>query len=178
MSEPAAGHRRTWWWPFLIAGAICVVGGGLLAAVTASITTRQIAWATAYIVLIGGAAQIALGAAVTWLHPRADTRLGWGAFIAWNVGNAGVLVGQLADTIALTYLGSAALIGALALVLGATIRATPRSPAADAAGVATDGPARAGAAAHHPLLLWAFRALLVVLVVSIGVGIGLAQLGR
>lgn len=161
LHQPVA---RAWLLPFVIAGILCIVGGGLLAAATAYVTTQKTAWATAYVVLVGGVAQVGLGSAVTWLNPQADRRAGWWAFIGWNIGNAGVLAGQLADLIVLTYLGSAALIGALVFVLVASIQT--RTPA----GV------QSIPAPHYPGILWGFRILLIILVLGIGVGNGLAQI--
>jgi hypothetical protein len=166
LQEPVA---KVWLLPFAIAGLVCLVGGGLLAAATAYVTTQKTAWATAYVVLVGGVAQVALGAAVTWLRPGANRRWGLGAFLAWNVGNAGVLAGQLAALVVLTDVGSALLVVALALVLAATARRpVPR-------GSATYRP-DAEFGRPHPVLLWAFRALLVILLAGIVVGTVLAHL--
>ena len=166
LSEPAA---RIWLLPFLIAGVVCLVGGGLLAAATAYVTTQKTAWATAYVVLVGGVAQVALGAAVTWLRPDAERRWGIVALVCWNLGNAGVLAGQLAALVALTDVGSALLVVALALVLAATARRAPTR------GTASYGPDPAHRAAPHPGLLWAFRVLLGILLAGIVVGTVLAH---
>lgn len=167
LGEPAA---RVWLLPFLWAGMACIVGGGLLAAATAYVSTEKTAWATAYLVLVGGVAQVALGAAVTWLRPNA--RPGWGriAFAAWNLGNAGVLAGQLATLVVLTDVGSALLVVALVLVLASTAR----RPAAR--GSASYRPDPAHLVPRHPLVLGAFRVLLVILGLGIVVGTTLAHL--
>lgn len=167
LGEPVA---RVWLLPFLYAGVACIVGGGLLAAASAYASTEKTAWATAYLVLVGGVAQVALGAAVTWLRPGARPRWGWIAFAAWNLGNAGVLAGQLAAVVALTDVGSALLVVALALVLASTVRRP------GARGSATYGSSPEHLAVRHPLLLWGFRALIVILLAGIVVGTALAQL--
>lgn len=154
--------RQTWLRPFLVAGIACVVGGGLLAAATAYMTTQKTAWATAYLVLVGGVAQIGLGAAVAWLAPRADRRLAWWSFAGWNIGNAGVLTGQLAGILLLTDVGTGVLVVSLALVLVAA-----RSRHA-AAGAPTVPP--------HPAVLHLFRALVVLLAVTMPIGVVLAHL--
>lgn len=154
---PAA--RRSWLLPFLVAGTVCIIAGGLLAAATAYVTTQQTAWATAYIVLVGGVAQIGLGAGVAWLSPHAGARLAHWAFAGWNLGNAGVLAGQLAAVVVLTDIGTAFLVATLVLVL---IAVRGRH--------AADTPA-------HPGVLFAFRALVVLLAVSMPVGVVLAHLG-
>lgn len=163
---------RSWLLPFLWAGLVCLVGGGLLAAATAYVTTEKTAWATAYLVLVGGVAQVFVGAAVTWLRPDAPRRWGWVAFVCWNVGNAGVLAGQLAALIVLTDIGSGVLVVALAVVLAATVRRVPAS------GVAQYGPTPDHLAQRHPVLLWTFRVVLVILGAGIVVGSILAHLGR
>ncbi|HET8588518.1 MAG TPA: hypothetical protein VFM01_02720 [Nakamurella sp.] len=159
-------------WPaFLIAGAACVVAGGLLAAATAYLTTQKTAWATAYLVLVGGVAQVALGAAVGWLRPDADRRAVWIAFAAWNLGNAGVLSGQLAAVVPVTDIGSALLVVSLAAILVVT----GRRPAQR--GAAAYRPSGEHRAVRHPAPLWAFRVLIVILVAGIVVGTALAHLG-
>ncbi len=156
VAGPAALHRFA---PFAVAGLACVVGGGLLAAATAYATTEKSAWATAYLVLVGGVAQGVLGAALAWLG---RVRLEWWVLACWNLGNAGVLGGQLTGTVPLTYLGGTALVAALVLALVAT-RAAGASP-------------ETGTASR--LLLWSFRGVVVLLAVSIPVGLVLAALPR
>jgi len=167
LAEPGT---RVWLLPFLIAGVACLVGGGLLAAATAYVTTQKTAWATAYVVLVGGVAQVALGAAVTWLRPAANRRWGQIAFVCWNLGNAGVLAGQLAALVVLTDVGSALLVVALALVLAATARRRASR------GFSRYGPTPEHRQPPHPVLLWAFRALLVILLAGIVVGTVLAHI--
>lgn len=187
LREPVA---RAWLMPFVIAGVACIVAGGLLAAATAYVSTQKTAWATAYIVLVGGVAQVALGAAVTWLRPSARPRPGWVAFACWNLGNAGVLAGQLAGVVALTDIGAALLVVGLGVVLFSIARGAPAglqrgaspSPATDQAPAppitaAQRTPAEpvAPTFAPHPLLLGAFRLLIVILAAGIVVGTVLAH---
>lgn len=167
LAEPVA---RAWLLPFLVAGVACIVGGGLLAAASAYVTTQKTAWATAYLVLVGGVAQVALGAAVTWLRPGANRRWGQIAFVCWNLGNAGVLAGQLAALVVLTDLGSALLVVSLALVLASVARGAP------ARGSVEYEPTPEHRSPPHPGLLWAFRILLVILLAGIIVGTALAHL--
>lgn len=154
--------RQTWLRPFLVAGAICVIGGGLLAAATAFVTTQKTAWATAYLVLVGGVAQIGLGAAVAWLAPAASRRAAWWAFAGWNLGNAGVLTGQLAGIVVLTDIGTVLLVVALVLVLVA-VRSRHRTGAIETP-------------AARPAVLHLFRALVVLLAVTMPIGVVLAHL--
>lgn len=158
--------RQTWLRAFVVAGIACVVAGGLLAAATAYVTTEKTAWATAYLVLVGGVAQAALGAAVAWLAPGASRRFAWYAFVGWNLGNAGVLSGQLAAILPLTYGGTVLLVAALVLVL-VSVRAGRQT--------VVDG--RVVRHAAHPGVLWAFRGLVVLLAVTMPIGVILAHLG-
>lgn len=138
--------------PFFVAAAVAVTAGGVLAAATASVTTQKLAWATAYVVLVGGVAQAGLGAGMGWLAQRAGMRMAWIGFVLFNAGNIGVLAGQLAGIIALTFAGGALLVAALVVIV-----------------VATRGGGR-----RHPVLLWGFRAIVVILAVSIPIGLLLA----
>lgn len=157
LARPSRGSHRDL--PFLIAGAAYTIGGGLLAAATAYVTTQKTAWATAYIVLIGGVVQIALGAALAHLAPRAAATTDWIILALFNLGNAGVLAGQLGGVVLLTDLGTLSLAVSLALALVATWR-----------GSDAGGPT-------HPGWLWGFRVLLAFLAVSMVTGVVLAHLG-
>jgi hypothetical protein len=155
-----------WLRPFLVAGVACIIAGGLVAAATAYVTTQKTAWATAYIVLVGGVAQIGLGAAVAWLAPTAPRRAAWWTFAGWNLGNAGVLSGQLAGILILTDIGTAILVAALVTVLAAVGGWRGRGARASATG-----------APEHPGVLWAFRGLVILLAVTMPIGVILAHLG-
>ena len=144
--------------PHYIAGAAQVIIGGLLAAVTAHATTQKTAWATAYVVLVGGVAQIILGWAFTELAPRTKPKWSWSVFVAWNLGNLGVLLGQLTGSLLVTDVGSAVLAVGLILTLVATWRDAKNR----------DVP--------HPILLLGFRIVMVVLAISIPIGVVLAHL--
>ncbi|WP_165310864.1 hypothetical protein [Microbacterium protaetiae] len=141
--------------PFFVAALVFVVAGGLLAAATAYSTTEKTAWATAYMVLVGGVAQGVVGAAMGWLAQRARMPLTWAAFALFNLGSIGVLAGQLSGLLALTFTGGALLVIALILIIIATRRGAPA----------------------HPVLVWAFRVVAVVLAVSIPTGLVLAAVG-
>lgn len=79
---------------FVIFGFAAIAAAGLLAAVTASISQRQILWAIAYLVLVVGIAQIGLGAGQAWLAERPiGAPLLTAQFVAFNLGNAGVIGG-------------------------------------------------------------------------------------
>lgn len=151
--------RSTWFRWYFVTAIVCIVIGGGLAAATAYASTEKTAWATAYIVLVGGMAQGGLGAAVAWLRPAAPPRLAFDVWVLWNVGNIGVLVGQLAGAIVLTYVGTVLLVVGLALVL-----------------VAVGSRHYRGGAQYHRGVLVAFRSLVVLLAVTMPIGVVLASL--
>lgn len=146
--------------PYVVAAVVYVIVGGMLAAATAYTTTEKTAWATAYIVLVGGVAQAGLGAALGWLAPQAKPQVNWAAFVLWNLGNIGVLAGQLTGVVAETFIGGGLLVIALVLVIIETAEGSRhRRPV-------------------HPGWLWAFRVLVAILAVTIPIGLTLAALGR
>ncbi len=57
----------------VVVGTCCVVLGGFVAAVTGPLTLADGSWLAAYLVLVGGLAQCALGQVPSWLTapPRA-----------------------------------------------------------------------------------------------------------
>lgn len=142
-------------WPFLVIGGTCVVAGGLVAAATAPAPSEHGSWAAAYLVLVCGAASVALAvgqAAIT----RTPSRLMIGAeCMAWNTGNAAVLAGVLADLSWLVAAGSVALVSSLALFFW--VSRTRQ----------TQGSAR---------LLLGYRSVLGLLLASVLAGTVLAQL--
>lgn len=140
--------------PFLIIGIAGVVAGGLVAAITATAPTEQASWAAAYLVLVAGVAQAALGVGQAVLARRQPpARLLVGELASWNLGNAAVIVGTVAGVTPITDAGGALLVLALALFLAATRR--PRGPG---------------------WIVALYRTLIVVVLVSIPVGLALAEL--
>jgi hypothetical protein len=143
------------WAPSFLIGAACVVAGGIVAAITATAPSENGAWAAAYLVLVGGVAQIALGLGQAWLAARPPSREAVVAELAiFNLGNAAVIGGTLAGRTWLVDLGGALLVVALALYLWTTRRA------------------RGG------WVLPAYRLLVAFVLVSIPVGLVLARLGE
>jgi hypothetical protein len=140
--------------PFLGLGAACVVAGGVVSAASAGGPTEHTAWAVAYLVLVAGVAQIGLGLGQLLATRPAGA---WSAveLALWNVGNAGVLAGVLVPVTALVDVGGALLVVALALAVY------------NVRGARAQGPMR--------WLLYAFRVLVVVLLVSVPVGLALAR---
>jgi hypothetical protein len=82
--------------PFLVVGGACIVAGGLVAAVTGPLHLEHGSWAAAYLVLVGGVAQIALGAPQGALAARSPSPAVLASELAaWNLGSALVIGGTL-----------------------------------------------------------------------------------
>jgi hypothetical protein len=149
-------------WPWLALGVLTVVAGGLVAAVVAHAPTEKPVWASAYLVLVAGLGQLGLALGRALLAPRPPTSASVARdFAVFTLGNAGVVVGTLTDTLWLVDAGGALLVVALALMVWGV---------------------RAGVEAveHRPRrwvvwLLWLYRVLVVVLLVSIPIGLVLAR---
>lgn len=132
-------------------GVASVVAGGLVAAVTSPLALAHGSWLAAYLVLVGGVGQVAMGSARLLAAGPAVRSLGWAQLAAWNIGNALVMVGTLVTLPALVDVGGLACVMALGIAL-LHARSLRRS-----------------------LLAWAYRAVLVVLLVSVPVGLVLAH---
>jgi hypothetical protein len=141
--------------PFLILGAASVIVGGLVAAVTSPLKLDHGSWAAAYLVLVNGVAQIALGRAqeALALNPPAKATIAT-QLAAWNLGSLAVIGGTLVRAPLVVDVGGVLLVIALALMIR-TVRGR------------TAGPRWA---------LWTYRLLLVIVLVSIPVGLVLAHL--
>lgn len=138
---------------FFGVGACCVVAGGLVAAVTDPLGLAKGSWLAAYLVLVAGVAQCAVG----WAQERlamtpVPAARWWTQLVCWNVGNALVIAGTLLAVPGVVDAGGLGLLGTLALALHAVRRA------------------------HGGLVLWGYRALLTVVAVSVPVGLVLARL--
>lgn len=148
------GDRRAAALPFVLLGSVCVIAGGLVAAITATAPSELASWAAAYLVLVAGVAQVALGAGQAVL--AVDTPSGRAVtlrFAGWNVGNALVLAGTLVGLTLAVDVGGVIVVLTLALLIYG-IRGASTRPA------------------------WqrgVFRALIVVLLVSVPVGLVLAR---
>jgi hypothetical protein len=138
---------------FVVIGSIFVVAGGLVAAVSGPTSFERGSWLAAYLVLVGGVAQIVLGAGQAWLADRVppDRSTRFEAW-SWNAGVATVVIGTLASMPVLTSLGGLASAAALWLFL---------------AGVRTVRPA-------SRVVALLYRGVAAIVLVSIPVGIALA----
>lgn len=154
-------ERRAAARPFVAVGIAAVVAGGFVAAATAPAPSEHGSWAAAYLVLVMGVAQVALGFGQALLAPQPPSRrLVTAEFATWNLGNAAVVAGTLLDTTPMVDAGGLALVAALALAIRA-VRGCARLRQETG---------------RRDLALHGFRALIAVLLVSIPVGLTLAQL--
>ena len=149
--------------PWLILGVATTVAGGLVAAAVAHDPTEKPVWASAYLVLVAGLSQIALALGRGLLAPRPpQSAVIARDFTVFALGNAGVLIGTLTDTLWLVDVGGVLLVMALGLMIWG-VRAGPGG----------DTPT------HQPAwwvgLLWLYRVLVLVLLVSIPIGLVLAR---
>jgi len=139
---------------FTVIGGACIVAGGLVAAVTEPLHLPHGSWSAAYLVLVGGVAQIALGASQRALAGRETCASVVVTELAlWNLGSALVIAGTVARTPVIVDAGGVALVVALG-VMARTVRGGA-------------GPQWA---------LWAYRGTLAVLLTSIPIGLVLAHL--
>ncbi len=140
--------------PFMALGAISIVAGGLLAAVTAISPTRHATWAAAYLVLVVGVAQLGIAAGQALLAPRIPSRrLVLAELLTWDIGNAGVIAGTVMDRVALVDLGGALLAISLVLfIYGAR-----------------------GHSGERRWLLYGYRLLITIVLVSIPVGLVISR---
>lgn len=138
-----------------VTGLAAIVAGGLVAAATAPLSLPRGSWLAAYLVLVAGVAQAAMGAARhRW--PGASAGRGWVQFVLWNVGHVAVIAGTYAAFPWVVYAGSVLLVAALVLAVDAT--RVPSDPIGNGA------------------LIWIYRGLLVLLMVSVPAGMVLSTI--
>jgi hypothetical protein len=137
-----------------ILGTASIIVGGLVAAVTSPLQLAHGSWAAAYLVLVNGVAQIALGASQAALAAKPSRAAVVGELVAWNAGSVAVIGGTLMRLPLIVDAGGLLLVIALAMMI-ATVR---------------------GKAAGPGWALWTYRLLLVIVLVSIPIGLVLAHL--
>ena len=97
VANPLISHWRAAR-PFVGIGAVLITAGGLVAAITHPTDFELGSWLAAYLVLVGGVAQIALGLGQSWLAEQTPRPATVRAEVAsWNVAVAATIVGSLAS---------------------------------------------------------------------------------
>lgn len=138
---------------FVMIGSVCIVVGGLVAAVTRPTGFELGSWLAAYLVLVGGVAQIALGGGQAWLADDPPAPVAIRAEVAaWNAGVVATAVGTLTGAPIVTTFGGVASVVALVLFLA--------------------GVRRAGSAPSWARVL--YRAVAAIVLISTPVGLALA----
>lgn len=156
----------------IVVGALCIVAGGLVAAITGPLDLFRGSWLAAYLVLVCGVAQFAMGTVELGHatgHASVPRGTGWTQVVCFNVGNAAVIVGTLTRE---PFVVDGA--GVLLLVTLGIALYGARSSATHSLG------ALAGFTADSwvsGFLTWVYRVFLVLLVISLPVGAVLAHLG-
>lgn len=108
---------------FVAVGSGLIVAGGLVAAVTRPTGFEQGAWVAAFLVLVGGVAQILVGGGQAALVADAPSRTTLAVELAtWNIACAATVIGTLIASPPLTTVGGAALIASLVVFLVAVLR--------------------------------------------------------
>jgi hypothetical protein len=102
--------------PFLVIGSASITAGGVIAAVTRPTGFELGSWLAAFLVLVGGVAQVALGVGQAWmaneLPPPATVTA---EVAAWNLGLVATIIGSLASAPIVTAVGAVATVVALVL---------------------------------------------------------------
>ena len=138
---------------FATLGTSAIVFGGLFSAATARSATYHSAWFVAYLVLVVGVAQVALGLGQWWLTSRPlSVAPVVSELVFFNIGNAGVIIGTLLAAPLWVDAGSVWIVVALSLF-----------------GWRVWSPRSRGAA------LWLYWMLIVLLFVSVLVGLFFAH---
>ncbi|MBX3104037.1 MAG: hypothetical protein KF867_03590 [Cryobacterium sp.] len=141
--------------PFTVISGISIVTGGVISAASAFSPSYAASWAVAYFVLVAGVAQLALGLGQASLAVKQPSvRLITVEVLAFNIANMAVLTGTLLALKVLVYLGCGVFIAALGLFIWGT----------------------RAAHAHHKWMLYGFRTVLGILIISTPIGLIIAEL--
>jgi hypothetical protein len=122
MSEPLMAELRSTV-GFVVCGGVLIVAGGVVAAVNSAAPFTHGSWLAAYLVLVGGVAQVLLASGRAAIGSGSGRQLG--RLMLWNFGSLAVPAGVLSDTTAWVTFGSVALLWALALCAPAGFHPAP-----------------------------------------------------
>lgn len=93
--------------PFKLTAIGAIIAAGLVAAACAHAPTQPIVWMVAYLVLVVGVVQYALGAAQVALRDwQPKPTVVWGQWLIWNLGHATVIGGTLCHSVSTLIIGT------------------------------------------------------------------------
>ncbi|MEO6988278.1 MAG: hypothetical protein ABI239_06485 [Aquihabitans sp.] len=139
--------------PFVALASVSIVAGGFVAAATGPTDFDKGSWLAAYLVLVGGVALVILGVGQAVFARQAPSKPVIATELAiWVLSAGAIIVGTLAEAVVFTIVGGLLLLGVLVLFVAAV---------RDASGIGGR-------------LIWLYRAMIVILVVSIPIGLVLA----
>jgi putative Mn2+ efflux pump MntP len=141
--------------PFLILGGVSVIVGGLLSAAAAPAPSYTASWAVAYIVLVAGVAQLVLGLGQARLAPhQPSARVVAVEAIAFNLAHVAVLLGTVIGSPWIVDVGAALIVVALGLFIW-SVR---------------------GVSTGSRWVLYGFRAVILIVLITTPIGVILAHL--
>lgn len=141
--------------PFTVLGVVAIVAGGVIAAAVAHRPTQHLVWMVAYLVLVVGVVQYALGAGQVSLSVKApNPGKAWKQWSLLNVGHVGVIAGTLSGSLILVCAGTACYDAAIVWLVLA-VRSAQRG-----------------------MQLNAYRGLVLIMLISSLVGLALSVSGR
>jgi len=143
--------------PFAIIAGVSIIAAGFISAITAFSPSYTASWAIAYLILVVGVAQLALGFGQAWLAEEPPSKaLLIAEVILFNLANLATLLGTLLAWIALVYIGAVLMIIALALFIWGTRIAKP----------------------GKIWIVYGFRAIVFILIISAGIGLVIASVKK
>lgn len=143
--------------PFAIIACISIIAAGFISAITAFSPSYYASWVVAYLVLVVGVAQLMLGFGQAYLAEKAPSRsLLMAEIVLFNAANIATVAGTLLGWLVVVYIGAILMILSLALFLWG-VRIAHRK---------------------HLWLLYGFRAIVFILMVSAGIGLVIASVKK
>lgn len=141
--------------PFIVLSWLAIVAAGLVGAAIADHPTKYLVWMIAYLVLVVGASQHAIGwGVVRYAAKPPQAKTVWTQWVLLNIGHAGVIAGTLAG---LFWLVATATVPYFVAVAWLGLSARPKMPQAG--------------------LIW-YRVMIVILLVSSIIGSVLSHIAH
>ncbi|TAM69405.1 MAG: hypothetical protein EPN48_08545 [Microbacteriaceae bacterium] len=139
--------------PFVVIGGVGIVLGGAISAATALSPSYTASWAVAYIVLVAGVAQLVLGIGQARLAGEQPSgRVIAAEAVTFNLANLAVLFGTMLAWTAVVWVGAALIVVALILFVWGV----------------------RGARTDNRLMLYGFRIMVAILIVTTPIGLVIA----